>query len=63
MDTALVSPLLNLPDLGGSLARRNLRRAQRLRVPSGQEVAEKLKLESLDPEQLARCLTTGSQNR
>ena len=52
MDTALVSPLLNLPDLGGSLARRNLRRAQRLRVPSGQEVAEKLKLESLDPTQL-----------
>ena len=52
MDTALVSPLLNLPDLGGSLARRNLRRAQRLQVPSGQEVAKKLKLKSLDPEEL-----------
>ncbi len=52
MDTALVSPLLNLPDFGGSLARRNLRRAQRLQVPSGQEVAKKLKLKSLDPEEL-----------
>jgi hypothetical protein len=52
MDTSLVSPLLNLPDLGGSLARRNLRRAQRLQVPSGQEVAKKLKLTSLDPDEL-----------
>ena len=52
MDTALVSPLLNLPDFGGSLARRNLRRAQTLQVPSGQEVAKKLRLKSLDPEQL-----------
>ena len=52
MDTSLVSPLLNLPDLGGSLARRNLRRAQRLQVPSGQEVAKKLKLTRLDPDEL-----------
>ena len=52
MDTALVRPLLNLPDLGGSLARRNLRRAQMLQVPSGQEVAKKLRLKSLDPEEL-----------
>jgi heme peroxidase len=52
MDTALVSPLLNLPDSGGSLARRNLRRAQMLQVPSGQEVAKRLKLKSLDPEEL-----------
>jgi hypothetical protein len=52
MDTSLVSPLLNLPDLGGSLARRNLRRAQMLQVPSGQEVAKELKLTSLDREEL-----------
>jgi heme peroxidase len=52
IDSALSSPLFALPDGGGSLAQRNLRRAVRLRVPSGQEMADHLKLEPLDAKAL-----------
>jgi hypothetical protein len=48
IDSALSGPLFALPDGGGSLAQRNLRRAVRLSVPSGQEVAERLELQPID---------------
>jgi Animal haem peroxidase len=52
IDSSLSGPLFALPDGGGSLAHRNLRRAARLGVPSGQEVADALQLPKLDDEAL-----------
>ena len=52
IDSGLSGPLFALPDGGGSLAQRNLRRAVRLEVPSGQEVAKNLGLEPLPAEAL-----------
>jgi Animal haem peroxidase len=48
IDSGLSGPLFALPDGGGSLAQRNLRRAARYLVPSGQEVAARLGLPPLD---------------
>ena len=55
IDSGLSGPLFALPDGGGSLAERNLKRANILKVPSGQEVrlalkevAEGLELKELD---------------
>ncbi len=48
IDSGLSGPLFALPDGGGSLAQRNLRRGVRYMVPSGQEVAARLELQPLD---------------
>lgn len=52
IDTKLVPALFDLPDGGGSLALRNLKRGQALGLPSGQDVAKYLKIPPLTTEQL-----------
>jgi hypothetical protein len=52
IDSSLSGPLFALPDDGGSLAQRNLRRAAKFRVPSGQEMARDLRVKRLDPDAL-----------
>ena len=47
IDSSLSGPLFALPDAGGSLAQRNLRRAAKDWVPSGQEMAEHLDVKPL----------------
>jgi hypothetical protein len=51
----LIAPTLHaLPDGLGNLAARNLQRGARLKVPCGQEVAKKMKIQNvLAPEQIA----------
>ncbi len=65
IDSSLSGPLFALPQGGGSLAQRNLRRARKLEVASGQEVADALGLPKLDeaalrlqelPESVRKCL-------
>ena len=48
IDSALSGPLFNLPDGGGSLPKRTLRRAAEREVVSGQEAARSLELKPLD---------------
>jgi hypothetical protein len=52
IDSGLSGPLFALPDGGGSLAQRNLRRAATYKVASGQEVAARLGLDPLEDEAL-----------
>jgi hypothetical protein len=49
IDRSLSGPLFALPDDGGSLAQRNLRRAAKFEVPSGQEMAKRLRVRRLNP--------------
>lgn len=53
IDARLVPALFDLPDGGGSLAFRNLRRGEALGLPSGQDVAAFLKIPILSPDELA----------
>jgi Animal haem peroxidase len=53
IDAKLVPALFDLPDGGGSLAFRNLKRAQALGLPSGQDVAKLLQLPLLTSAELA----------
>ena len=52
IDTALAKPLFELPHGEPKLARRNLLRGLKLRLPSGQEVAHALGAPVLEPEEL-----------
>lgn len=47
IDAKLVTGLFNLPDNGGSLAFRNLKRGQVLGLPSGQDVAKALRVDRI----------------
>ena len=47
IDAKLTQALFDLPDGGGSLAFRNLKRGQVLGLPSGQDIAKKLKVKPL----------------
>ncbi|MEY2930946.1 MAG: hypothetical protein RL033_1695 [Pseudomonadota bacterium] len=52
-DPLLVSQLHELPNKGGSLAARNLQRGVRNQLPSGQSVANAMRLPVLTPEEIA----------
>lgn len=52
IDAKLTTALFDLPDGGGSLAFRNLKRSQVLGLPSGQDVARALKLTPLTGDEL-----------
>jgi ParB-like chromosome segregation protein Spo0J len=52
IDAKLTQALFDLPDGGGSLAFRNLKRGQVLGLPSGQDVAKKLKVTPLSSTEL-----------
>jgi hypothetical protein len=52
LDTSIAAPLFALPDGGPPLPERNLRRARKLGVPSGQAVAEAMRLPPLADERL-----------
>ena len=52
IDTSLAPPLFELPDDGGELPRLNLQRSSKLRVPSGQTVARRMRKPALEPEEL-----------
>ncbi len=53
IDARLIPALFDLPDGGGSLAFRNLKRGQSLGLPSGQDVARLLREEPLSASDLA----------
>lgn len=53
VDAKLVPALFDLPDGGGSLAFRNLKRGQALGLPSGHDVAKLLRAEALTSAELA----------
>lgn len=52
IDTKLAEGLATLPDAGGSLADRNLRRARALGLPSGEAVSRRMGVEPLTTEEL-----------
>ena len=52
IDTSIASPLFMLPDGGPPLPERNLRRARKNGVPSGQAVAERMEVPPLSDEAL-----------
>jgi heme peroxidase len=71
IDTQIVNPLFNLPDvqgttetgLGAVLAARNLLRGYLLRIPTGQAVSEALSLEPLTPGQIEEAAGSDAQRQ